>query len=154
MTTPAEARIDEAAMYFWVAEDQRAKLVGDGGGVEVITIPERRVASLGARGSHSPQNFVRTRDALLAWLRLRADAERAGPPYAVYWNGPFVPGFLKRHEVHVPVRPAARWGGRPAGKAYSEFNVTTPGPRPAVRSIAARRRKSGLSCPGKGLAGC
>jgi hypothetical protein len=31
----------------------------------------------------------------------------AGEAYAIYWNSPFVPGFLKRYEVHVPVEPAA-----------------------------------------------
>ena len=29
----------------------------------------------------------------------------AGPAYAVYWNSPFTPWFLKRYEVHVRVRP-------------------------------------------------
>ncbi|MEY5012255.1 MAG: hypothetical protein RLZZ253_3394, partial [Verrucomicrobiota bacterium] len=28
-------------------------------------------------------------------------------PYAVYWNSPFVPGFLKHSEVHIPLTPAS-----------------------------------------------
>jgi hypothetical protein len=24
-------------------------------------------------------------------------------PYAVFWNGPYVPPFMKRFEIHVPV---------------------------------------------------
>ncbi len=28
----------------------------------------------------------------------------AGEPFAVYWDGPFKPWFMKRAEVHVPVR--------------------------------------------------
>ncbi|MCX6951820.1 MAG: heme-binding protein [Verrucomicrobia bacterium] len=106
MTTPVEAKIEGAAMFFWVAQSQRAKVAGSTGAVEVVEIPERWVASLGARGSYSAQNFEKTRDQLLGWLGQRTEVEPAGPPYAVYWNGPFTPGFLKRFEVHVPVRAA------------------------------------------------
>lgn len=104
MTTPVEAKIEGAAMFFWVAESQRAKVAGSTDAVEVVELSERWVASLGARGSYSAQNFSKTRDQLLAWLGQRKDVEASGPPYAVYWNGPFTPGFLKRYEVHVPVR--------------------------------------------------
>lgn len=105
MTTPVEAKIDDAAMYFWVAKSQQSKVTGSTAGVEVVEIPERRVASLGARGSYSRDNFTTTRDELLAWLRTRQDVVADGVPYAVYWNGPFMPGFMKHFEVHVPVRP-------------------------------------------------
>ncbi len=107
MTTPVEAKIDDAAMYFWVAENERSKVAGSGSGVEVLEIPERRVASLGARGSYSASNFSKTRDALVAWLTAQPGLEAAGPAYGVYWNGPFTPGFMKRFEVHVPVRVTA-----------------------------------------------
>lgn len=106
MTTPVEAQIDSAAMYFWVAESQRTKVAGSQAGVEVVELPERHVASLGARGSYSAGNFAQTRDALMAWLKERKDVTAAGPAYAVYWNGPFTLGFLKRYEVHVPVLPS------------------------------------------------
>ena len=106
MTTPVEAKIDEAAMYFWVAQSEQSKVAGSGAGVEVLEIPERRVASLGARGSYSAANFAKTREALTAWLSTQPGVEAAGPAYGVYWNGPFTPGFLKRFEVHLPVRAA------------------------------------------------
>jgi hypothetical protein len=108
MTTPVEAKIEGAAMFFWVAKSERAKVGGSTGAVEVVEIPERWVASLGARGSYTAQNFAKTRDQLLTWLGQRKDVEPAGSPYAVYWNGPFTPGFLKRFEVHVPVRSAGK----------------------------------------------
>ena len=108
MTTPVEAKIDGAAMFFWVAKSEQPKVSGSTGAVEVVQIPKRWVASLGARGSYSAQNFVKTRDQLLAWLHQRKDVEPSGSPYAVYWNGPFIPGFLKRFEVHVPVRSVGR----------------------------------------------
>ena len=104
MTTPVEARIESAAMYFWVAESERPKVRGAEGGVKVIEVPVRPVASIGGKGSYSREHFEKARDELLHWLALRRDVESAGPAYAVYWNGPFTPWFLKRYEVHVPVR--------------------------------------------------
>ena len=108
MTTPVEAKIEGAAMSFWVSEGQRAKITASTAAVEVVEIPQRWVASLGDRGSYSANNFVKTRDRLLAWLGPRKDVEAAGVPYAVYWNGPLTPGFLKRFEVHIPVRSASQ----------------------------------------------
>jgi len=105
MTVPVEAQIEGAAMYFWVAPGELAKVGPARDGVEVIQIPVRRVAALGARGSYSPENFIKTRDALLAWLAQGQEVEAAGPAYAVYWNGPFTLWWLKAYEVHVPVRP-------------------------------------------------
>ncbi len=105
MTTPVEAQIDQAAMYFWVAPSELAKVAGDKGGVEVIQMPERRVASLGARGGYSRENFVLTRAKLSEWLAAQPEMEAAGDAYAVYWHGPFTPWFAKRSEVHIPVRP-------------------------------------------------
>ena len=105
MTTPVEARIDDAAMFFWVAESERTKVAGNEAGVEVINIPERRVASHGARGGYSRANFEKARATLLAWLAAQSAVEAAGEPYGVYWNAPYVPFFLKRFEVHIPVRP-------------------------------------------------
>lgn len=110
MTTPVEARINEAAMFFWVAERERQKVAGGENGVDVVTVPERRVASRGERGGYSRANFEKARDLLLTWLTTQPALEVTGEPYAVYWNAPFVPPFLKRFEVHVPVRD------KPAGK--------------------------------------
>ncbi len=104
MTTPVEAQIDGAAMYFWVAPSQRTKVAGNEEGVEVIEVPERLVASLGARGGYSEENFNKVRDQLLAWLGAQPKVEATGPAYGVFWNGPFLPGFMKRFEVHVPLK--------------------------------------------------
>ena len=104
MTTPVEAKIEGATMYFWVAERERSKVTGSTANVEVIELPPRWVASLGERGGYTAKNFHKTRDQLQAWLSERQDVEAAGVAYPVYWNGPFTPGFLKRYEVHIPVR--------------------------------------------------
>ncbi|MBM3865984.1 MAG: hypothetical protein FJ381_08820 [Verrucomicrobia bacterium] len=105
MTVPVEARVRDAAMYFWVAESQHAKVAGDEGAVVVERKPARRVASRGARGSYSRKNYERTRDELLAWVATQPGLAAEGEPYAVFWSGPFTPGFLKRYEVHVTLKP-------------------------------------------------
>lgn len=107
MTTPVEATVETAAMYFWVAPSQEAKVAGSEAGVEVVRIPERRVASRGERGGYTRANFEKARVALLAWLATQPALEAAGEPYAVYWNAPYVPSFAKRFEVHLPVRARA-----------------------------------------------
>lgn len=105
MTTPVEAKIEDAAMYFWVAPSQVDKVAGSKDGVEVLSLPERRVASAGASGSYSAKRFEETRARLLAWLEANPEWRADGEPYAVYWHGPFTPWFAKRSEVHVSVVP-------------------------------------------------
>ncbi|MEN9842035.1 MAG: hypothetical protein RL376_1835 [Verrucomicrobiota bacterium] len=118
MTTPVEAHVaDTSAMYFWIATSERAKAESDlppaasapasgapPEGVVVLTRPERLVISHGARGSYSRGHFEEARAAALAWLAGRTDLAAEGEAYAVYWNSPFMPGFLKRYEIHLPVR--------------------------------------------------
>jgi len=103
MTAPVEAGVRPATMAFWVGEGDRDKVAGDQGPVRVIEVEERLVAARGARGGYSQSNFERTRDQLLEWVAAREDLEPTGEPYAVYWNSPFVPWFLKQSEVHLPV---------------------------------------------------
>lgn len=106
MTTPVEARINEAAMFFWVATSERAKVAGNESGVEVINVPERNVASRGERGGYSRENFEKARATLVDWMAGQKPAiEPTGEAYGVYWNAPYVPFFMKRFEVHIPIRP-------------------------------------------------
>ncbi|MEZ5276079.1 MAG: heme-binding protein [Opitutaceae bacterium] len=107
MTVPVEATVDDAAMYFWVAQGEISKVTGDENGVEVIDIPERLVASRGARGGYSRDNFERIREELTAWVAAREDVRITGDAYVVYWNGPFTPWFVKRFEVHLPIERVA-----------------------------------------------
>ena len=104
MTTPVEAQVSPAAMFFWVSPEEASKVSGADAAVSVVNMPERRVASMGGRGGYTRENFEATRAALYAWLKGRSDVVPAGEAYAVYWNGPFVPWFVKRYEVHVPVQ--------------------------------------------------
>ncbi|GAB5560801.1 MAG: hypothetical protein SynsKO_24480 [Synoicihabitans sp.] len=103
MTTPVEAKIDDAAMYFWVHPNEAEKVAGSKNGVEVIDIPERTVAVRGAKGGYNKGNFNETRDELTAWLENQSDWRATGEPYGVYWDGPFTPWFMKTYEVQIPV---------------------------------------------------
>jgi effector-binding domain-containing protein len=107
MTVPVEAEMDQARMKFYVGSSDLEKAGKDGEGVKVLTIPRRKVVSLGARGSYSENNFEETRKRLEKWLEEREDLVATADAYAVYWNGPFMPGFMKRFEVHIPVADAA-----------------------------------------------
>ena len=106
MTTPVEAQIAPGKMYFWVAEDQKEKAANGNDRVTVVDVPIRKVASIGSRGSYSKSNYDEAKSKLLEWVESNDSVVLAGlavEPYAVYWNGPFTPWFLKSFEVHVLV---------------------------------------------------
>jgi hypothetical protein len=50
------------------------------------------------------RNYDEALGKLRAWLLSHPEAKIIGEPYAVYWNSPFVPFFLKKSEVHLPVQ--------------------------------------------------
>ena len=106
MTAPVEAGIKPGTMVFSMddASAKRADLT-ETPQVKLSSVPERRVAAIGIRGSYSRENYEEALTELKAWLEKRTDVKAAGEPYAVYWNSPFVPFFLKQSEVHIPVAP-------------------------------------------------
>lgn len=107
MTAPVEAGIRPGTMVFYMdeASAKRADLA-ETAQVKLSSVPERRVAAIGIRGSYSRENYEEALAELKAWLAKRTDVKASGEPYAVYWNSPFVPFFLKQSEVHIPVAPA------------------------------------------------
>jgi hypothetical protein len=108
MTVPVEADVVDAnRMRFFVGSADRAKVLPSGAGVSVLALPERKVVAVGLRGSYSRERFDEGRSALDAWLVAHPEWRAAGTPYAVYWNGPFVPAFVKRSEAHLPIEAAA-----------------------------------------------
>lgn len=102
MTVPVESAQEPPRMRFFVERERTGDLPA-GDGVTVLELPPRTVASLGVRGSYSEGNFREAVGRLEAWLAAHPEWRAAGDPYAVYWNGPLVPGFLKRSEVHLPL---------------------------------------------------
>lgn len=107
MTVPVEAGILPGEMYFWISPSERAKVDGPTEEVEVIEMPARMVASYGLRGGYLEANFRDGEAALRAWLETQNEWVAVGESGMVYWNGPFVPWFLKRSEVHIPVMRAS-----------------------------------------------
>ena len=108
MTTPVEARIENAQMKFYVGTKDKLKELKDQGSVKVVTIPQRTVVSIGIRGTYTESNFEKAKTQLEQWLRDNTGYQQAGAAYAVYWDGPFMPWFLKRSEVQIPVEKTGK----------------------------------------------
>lgn len=104
MTTPVEAEMDPGVMYFYIGSDIDDSTLRETGTVSVHGKPERTVASFGVRGGYSEDNFEEAMHKLKAWLRKNKEYEATGEPRGIFWNGPYMPGFFKRFEVHIPVR--------------------------------------------------
>ena len=108
MTTPVEADINPGRMRFFVGEKDADKPRPDTSAVTIRNLEAMTVVAIGIRGSYSEENFKENKSALLSWLRENPDYEQAGPAYGVYWDGPFIPWFLKRSEIHLPIRPSEK----------------------------------------------
>lgn len=108
MTVPVEARVDHAQMKFYVGSKDKIKALKDQGSVQVITVPQRTVVSIGVRGAYNESNFIKAKEKLAQWLKDSAEYRQAGDAYAVFWDAPFMPWFLKRSEVHIPVQKAGQ----------------------------------------------
>jgi hypothetical protein len=103
MTTPVEADINPGKMRFFVGKKDASKNLQSNNSVDVITLPTRKVVSIGIRGGYSEKNFLENKKKLEIWLSKNKQFTQSGDAYGVYWNGPFVPGFFKRSEVHIPI---------------------------------------------------
>ena len=57
MTTPVEAEISPGKMYFYIGRDAADRDLDSTDEVEVLNLPQRFVASIGARGAYSESNF-------------------------------------------------------------------------------------------------
>ena len=108
MTTPVESQIQPGQMFFHIPDTGPNSELILAEGLELHNFEERLVASIGARGGYSEENFNAAKAKLLHWLEgqteYRADISQVR---GVFWNSPMVPFFLKRFEVHVPVSTLA-----------------------------------------------
>ena len=105
MTTPVEAGMRPGTMIFYL--DPESAKRGDLQMVDGVTrkrVGERVVASIGIRGGYSKESFEKHAQQLREWLKSQPKYQAVGEAYAVYWNSPFTIWFLKRAEVHLPVR--------------------------------------------------
>ena len=106
MTTPVEADIQPGKMRFFVGAKDLSKILQSSEKVKVRTLPPILVAAIGVRGGYSEKRFLDNQQKLDQWLAKNSKYQRVGEAYGVYWHGPFVPGPLKRSEVHLPIRKA------------------------------------------------
>lgn len=104
MTTPVEAEINPGVMYFYIGANVSSDVLDATKNVSVHELPERLVASLGVRGGYKERNFNKAAAKLSAWLLKNPAYEAIGEARGIFWNGPFIPGFFKRFEVHIPVQ--------------------------------------------------
>jgi hypothetical protein len=104
MTTPVEAEIEPGKMRFFVGGKDANKSRPSTDSVTVRKLEPMQVLAIGIRGSYDEENFRENRDRLLRWIDEQTTYEPAGAPYAVYWDGPYIPWFLKRSEIHLPIR--------------------------------------------------
>ena len=108
MTTPVEADIEPGRMRFFVGAKDADKPRPESDSVKVRKLQPMTVLAIGIRGGYSEENFQENKTALLNWLKDHPAYELAGSAYAVYWDGPFTPWFLKRSEIHLPIRPSEK----------------------------------------------
>ena len=104
MTTPVEGDIDPGRMRFFVGRGDLAKDIKPCVNVEVKKMNPRLVVAIGIRGGYTKDRFYDHRDKLEEWVRKNDRYSKNGDAYGVYWNGPFIPGPLKRSEVHLPIQ--------------------------------------------------
>jgi effector-binding domain-containing protein len=106
MTVPVEIDAPTNRLRFFVPSKDVARISHPvSSQVQLVKMPERTVLSIGQRGGYSQKRFEDGTHKLEQWLNQHPEWQAAGPAYAVFWNGPYTPGFLKRAEVHLPVTP-------------------------------------------------
>lgn len=105
MTVPVEAAVEPATMRFLVEPGAEVRgPLKDEGDIRVRHEPVARVVSAGVRGGYTRGRFDEGRRRIEAWFAAHPDAEPAGPAEIAYWDGPMRLPFLRRAEVHVPLR--------------------------------------------------
>ena len=104
MTTPVEAEINPGVMYFYIGAEVSHSVMDATDSVSLHELPERLVASLGVRGGYSENNFNNASAKLSAWLLKNPVYQATDAARGIFWNGPFIPSFFKRFEVHIPVQ--------------------------------------------------
>jgi hypothetical protein len=104
MTVPVESSMLRNDMRFYVGTKDRQRDLRSEGNVSITEVPARLVVSVGERGGYSSANLTAAETKARQWLDQNPQYRALDEPYAVFWNGPYVPGFLKRFEVHIPVQ--------------------------------------------------
>lgn len=104
MTTPVEAELQPGKMRFFVGSKDQNKEISPTKEVKIVRMEPKTVVAIGIRGNYTEERFQANETKLRKWLGKNPKYVPAGDAYAVYWNGPFVPGMMKRSEIHIPVQ--------------------------------------------------
>ncbi|QSH40288.1 heme-binding protein [Lentisphaerota bacterium ZTH] len=104
MTVPVESHMKPASMAFFVVNPDLAAKLRNQGKVKVETIPSRMVISAGLTGRYTKSNFEEGKKMIEKWLKDNPNYEANGEYFAVYWNSPYVPWFMRKQEVNLPVK--------------------------------------------------
>jgi len=67
-------------------------------GIELVTVPPRKVAVVSFAGRPDDRELAEEEDRLRGWLARHGERAEAEPEYAFY-NSPMIPGPLRRNEV-------------------------------------------------------
>jgi effector-binding domain-containing protein len=70
--------------------------------LELRTVPERRMAALKYSGTWSQSRYEEKKEQLMEWIARRG-LKQIGEPVFARYNPPFMPWFLRRNEVLIPV---------------------------------------------------
>lgn len=105
MTTPVTVDVNPGAMRFMISEKDLEKANENTEDVQIVTLPERTVVSIGYNGRYNEKNYDKHLKKLTAWLDENKSKWIAnGEPIAVYWDGPFKFSPWKKAEVMIPVQ--------------------------------------------------
>ena len=105
MTTPVKAEINPGKMGFYISEADYIRSLDKQSKIKPTREAAYTVISIGKRGKYSENGFKDALTELKSYLKNEIKWEASGPAYAIFWNGPYVPNFIKRFEVHIPIKP-------------------------------------------------
>lgn len=103
MTTPVEVNIEENGMLFYAPLDSQDKMLLGTSDVNIKSLPERTVVSIGIKGSYNQANFDKGKTKLYSWLDEHQEWKAISQPYAVYWDSPYSIPVLKHSEVRISI---------------------------------------------------
>lgn len=115
MTAPVETRYPDATLQADAATEGQAAVSflyrsldivpqEIAQNVQVEDIPSMTVVSLGRRGGYSYENYTEGIAQLQAWLAQHPEYEVVGLPRRFFYDGPYIPNFLKRNDIQIPIQ--------------------------------------------------
>jgi hypothetical protein len=105
MTTPV-FMVDGKMAFVMPEKHQSSPPSPTSAQVKLDRMKSQRVAVYRYSGARSEESEPAALKVLRAWMA-ENQWEEAGKPFAAYYDPPWTPGFLRRNEVLIPVKPGA-----------------------------------------------